>query len=95
MLTSLVDPSAVIRKEYLNYTVTTTDGRMLSGFVAAESAGSITLGAADGAQTEIPRDRIGAMEDSGVSLMPEGLLNALTPQQLRDLFAWLQSDGAK
>jgi len=29
-----------------------------------------------------------------VSLMPGGLLNALTPQQLRDLFAWLQSDGA-
>ncbi|MBL9213478.1 MAG: c-type cytochrome [Opitutaceae bacterium] len=94
MLTSLVDPSAVIRKEYLNYTVKTTDGRVLNGFVAAESAGSITLGAADGARTEIPRDRIAAMEDSGVSLMPEGLLNALTPQQLRDLFAWLQSDGA-
>jgi len=94
MLTSLVDPSAVIRKEYLNYTVKTTDGRVLGGFVAAESAGSITLGAADGAPTEIPRDRIASMEDSGVSLMPEGLLNALTPQQLRDLFAWLQSDGA-
>ena len=93
MLTSLVDPSAVIRKEYLNYTVKTTDGRVLGGFVAAESAGSITLGSADGAQTEVPRDRIAAMEDSGVSLMPEGLLNALTPQELRDLFAWLQSDG--
>jgi putative heme-binding domain-containing protein len=94
MLTSLVDPSAVIRKEYLNYTVKTTDGRVLGGFVAAESAGNITLGAADGTPTEIPRDQIATMEDSGVSLMPEGLLNALTPQQLRDLFAWLQSDGA-
>ena len=93
MLTSLVDPSAVIRKEYLNYTVKTTDGRVLGGFVAAESAGNITLGAADGTPTEIPRDQIATMEDSGVSLMPEGLLNALTPQQLRDLFAWLQSDG--
>jgi hypothetical protein len=37
------------------------------------------------------------MEDSGVSLMPEGLLNALTPQQRRDLFSYIQSDasGAK
>jgi hypothetical protein len=32
------------------------------------------------------------MEDSGVSLMPEGLLNTLDPQQLRDLFAYLQTD---
>jgi hypothetical protein len=78
MLTSLVDPSAVIRKEYLNYTVRTTDGRVLNGFVAAESAGSIVLGSATGERTEIARDRIASMEDSGVSLMPEGLLNALT-----------------
>ena len=94
MLTSLVDPSAVIRKEYLNYTVQTTDGRVLHGFVAEENAGSVVLGSATGERTEVPRDRIASMEDSGVSLMPEGLLNALTPQQLRDLFAWLQSDGA-
>jgi putative heme-binding domain-containing protein len=93
MLTSLVDPSAVIRKEYLNYTVRTTDGRALNGLIAGESAGSIVLASAAGERTEIPRDRIASMEDSGVSLMPEGLLNALTPQQLRDLFAWLQSDG--
>jgi putative heme-binding domain-containing protein len=93
MLTSLVDPSAVIRKEYLNYTVRTTDGRVLNGFIAGDSGGTVVLGSATGERTEIPRDRIAAMEDSGVSLMPEGLLNALTPQQLRDLFAWLQSDG--
>ena len=43
-------------------------------------------------RTTIPRDAIVSMEDSGISLMPEGLLNALTPQDLRDLFAYLQSD---
>jgi hypothetical protein len=31
------------------------------------------------------------MEESNVSIMPEGLLEKLTPQQLRDLFAYLQS----
>ena len=92
MLTSLVDPSAVIRREYLNYAVRTTDGRVLNGFVSEESAGSIVIVSATGDRTEIPRDRIASMEDSGVSLMPEGLLNALSPQQLRDLFAWLQSE---
>lgn len=92
MLLSLVDPSAVIRKEFLNYTVKTRDGRQLQGFVAEETAGAVTLSDASGARTTVPRDAIAAMEDSGVSLMPEGLLDALSPQQLRDLFSYLEAE---
>ena len=93
LLTSLVDPSAVIRKEYLNYTVNTKDGRSLNGFVVADSGAAITLVNATNERTTVARDQIASMEDSGVSLMPEGLLNALTPQQRRDLFAYLQADA--
>jgi putative heme-binding domain-containing protein len=93
LLTSLVDPSAVIRKEYLNYMVRTKDGRVINGFIAEDSGSAITIGNASNERTTVPRDQIQSMEDSGVSLMPEGLLNALTPQQLRDLFAYLQADA--
>ncbi len=92
MLVSLVDPSAVIRKEFLNYAVKTSDGRTVNGFLAEESPGSVTIGSASNERTTIARDKIVSMEDSGVSLMPGGLLNTLDPQQLRDLFAYLQSD---
>lgn len=93
-LTSLVDPSAVIRKEFLNYNVTTKDGRAFSGTVLEEGAGDVTFVNLANERTTLSWDTIASMEDSGVSLMPEGLLNALTPQQLRDLFAHLQSDSA-
>lgn len=92
LLVSLVDPSAVIRKEFLNYTVKTKDGRVVNGYLAEESAGSVMIGSVTNDRTTISRDNIASLEDSGVSLMPEGLLNTLDPQQLRDLFAYLQTD---
>jgi hypothetical protein len=33
------------------------------------------------------------MKDSPVSLMPEGLLSKISAQELRDLFAYIKSDG--
>jgi len=41
----------------------------------------------------LARDQIKELNPSAVSLMPEGLLEALTPQQVMDLFAYLQGDG--
>jgi hypothetical protein len=41
-------------------------------------------------RTRIARSDIAAIDDSGTSFMPEGLLTALNPQELRDLFAYLQ-----
>ena len=45
---------------------------------------------ADSRKTRITRADIAKLDESEVSLMPEGLLEKLTPQQLRDLFAYLQ-----
>jgi putative membrane-bound dehydrogenase-like protein len=92
LLVSIVDPSAVIRKEYLAHVVHTTDGRVLTGLIAEQTAGAITLVDARNERTTIPRDRVESLEESPVSLMPDNLLKALTPDELRDLFAYLQSD---
>jgi putative membrane-bound dehydrogenase-like protein len=92
LLASIVDPSAVIRKEYLSYTVQTADGRVLTGLVVEQTPGSITLLNARNERTAVPREKIEALEESPVSLMPEGLLKGLRPDELRDLFAYLQKD---
>jgi putative heme-binding domain-containing protein len=91
LLTQIVDPSAFIRKEYMSYEVRTKSGRVLSGLMAEEDAASITLLDADYRKTRIPRSDIAKLAESDVSIMPEGLLDKLTPQQRRDLFAYLQS----
>lgn len=93
LLASIVDPSAVIRKEYLSYVVQTTDGRTLNGLLVEQSPGRITLLTAKNERIHVNRSNIESLEESRVSLMPENQLKELKPQEVRDLFRHLQSDG--
>ena len=91
LLEAIVDPSATIRREYVAVTVETTDGRVLSGIPQARPEGGIRLIDAKGAMTALPTAAIAAVHESPVSLMPADILLPLTPAQLRDLFAFLES----
>jgi putative heme-binding domain-containing protein len=93
LLTSLVDPSALIRKEYQSQIVATNDGRVLTGIIVEESAEALTLVDGNRQKTVVPRSQIGALRTSAVSLMPENQLDKLTEEQVRDLFKYLQSNG--
>jgi putative membrane-bound dehydrogenase-like protein len=95
MLTNIVDPSGYIRPEYLAYNVTTADGRRLSGLVAESSGETVTLVNVVNDQpqkTVLARGDIEQMAASPVSLMPEKMLDTLSDQEVRDLFAYLQLD---
>ncbi|MBI3848979.1 MAG: c-type cytochrome [Verrucomicrobia bacterium] len=92
LLASIVDPSAVIRKEFLSYNVETTDGRFFSGLIGEQSPSSVTILMANNERATINRDKIKSLQESAVSLMPENLLKTLKPQELRDLFGYLQSE---
>jgi putative heme-binding domain-containing protein len=91
LLASLVDPSAVIRSQYLSYVVATHDGAVLTGIIAEQDAAGITLLDAKNQRTRIERSKIGEIKESAVSIMPENLIEQLTPQDLRDLFSYVQS----
>jgi putative membrane-bound dehydrogenase-like protein len=93
LLTSIVDPSAVIRKEYLAYVVSTTNGRLLTGLIAEATSKTVTLIDAKNERTLLSREEIEDMKPSPQSLMPEGLLDDLDDRQIRDLFSYLQSNG--
>jgi putative heme-binding domain-containing protein len=94
LLVNIVDPSAVIRKEYLSYNVLTKDGRFLTGLIAEQNPAGLTLWGANNERTKIARDNLERLEESPVSLMPENLLKGLKPQELRDLFSYLQSPNS-
>jgi len=91
LLVSLVDPNGVIRREYQATLVEMKDGRVLTGLIAEQSPNQLTLIDAKAERATLPRDQIEAMSDSPVSLMPENLYRELSPQELRDLFAYLQA----
>lgn len=91
LLASVVDPSAVIRPQYVQYAVRTADGLVRTGIIAEQDGASVTLVDVKGEKTRVGRDGIESLRELPTSLMPEKLLDALTPQERRDLFKYLQT----
>ncbi len=90
VLENVFDPSAVVGRDFRLTTIATTDGRMLTGIITEEAAESLTL--------KTPKDDVllakSEIEDrkqSLISMMPEGLFEKLSDQEIRDLFAYLAS----
>lgn len=90
LLVSLVDPSAVIRKEFVGVIVQTTDGQTVTGLPVSRADGGVTLVDAKGEKRVLTAGEIADVRESPVSPMPENLYRSWKPQELRDLFAHLQ-----
>jgi putative heme-binding domain-containing protein len=92
LIENIVDPSAVVDAAYYLNSITLKDGRVLSGIVGAQSERTLTLRAV-GQESVIDRQDIKARKIMPISLMPEGLLQAFTPEQQRDLLAYLMGNS--
>jgi putative membrane-bound dehydrogenase-like protein len=90
LLSQTVDPSVFIRPEYVNHNVEMKDGRTLSGLIVEQGEKAVTLLDAQNQRTVLNREEIRQLVPSATSLMPDGLLDALSPEQVRDLFSYLQ-----
>ena len=90
LLPSILQPSLEIREGFRNYLLTTTDGRVLSGLVIDQTAQRVVLRGLDGEDVAIQRATMQSLTPMDASLMPEGLLDDLGGQQLRDFFAYLR-----
>ncbi len=91
MLLNIVNPSAEIREGFAGSIVAVNDGRILSGVIVEQDKNVVILRDSDGHDATLDRNAIETMRTSEKSLMPEGLLDNLSPQQVRDLFAYLRS----
>jgi putative heme-binding domain-containing protein len=89
---NIVDPSAVVDAAYYLNSLTLKDGRVLSGIVGAQSERTLTLRSV-GQETVIDKQDIAKRETLPISLMPEALLQAFTPEQQRDLLAYLMGNS--
>jgi putative heme-binding domain-containing protein len=88
LLENIVDPSAVVTADFRMSIVELKDGRVLNGLIAAKTERTLTLKTMTETLT-VEREEIVAIRESSLSLMPEGLLEALTTDQARDLIAYL------
>jgi putative membrane-bound dehydrogenase-like protein len=90
LLTSVITPSAEIREGFEYVTVLTMDGRILSGFVTDQDTQIVTLRGKAGEDIRIQREDVDSIAPVGRSLMPDGLLQGMNDQELRDFFAYLR-----
>lgn len=92
VLETIIDPNAVMPNEYRASDVETKDGRNLVGIVKSQDDKAVTLQTANELVT-IPRNEIATIRQSEISMMPEGLLQGLTDQEVRDLLYYLSRPG--
>ena len=90
LLDNIADPSAVVNADFRMTVAKLKDGRVMNGFVAARTERTLTLKTMTEAVT-VERAEIASLEESALSIMPEGLLEALDAAQVRDLIAYLMS----
>jgi putative heme-binding domain-containing protein len=91
LLTSILSPSAAIDPRFINYIITTKDGRIHDGVIGNETPGMITLrNGSDEGDDVILRSNIAEMRASAVSLMPEDLEESMSKQDLADVIAYLR-----
>lgn len=93
LLQNIVDPNAVIGRDYQQTFITMKDGNLISGVVTAEDDRSVTLKTL-AAPVTVPKESISKRELSPQSMMPVGLLGALEEPEVRDLFLYLRQAKA-
>ena len=90
VLSNVLDPGALIGKDYLAHVIATTDGRVLTGIIRAEDKDTITLMTANETVT-LPKSEVEQRKASEQSMMPEDLWKALSEQEIRSLVSYLAS----
>jgi len=91
LLTSILNPSYAIEPHYVHYVVTTKDGQIHDGVIASETPGAITLRGGTENDETVLRSNIAEVRASSVSLMPEGLEQSMSRQDIADVIAYLRA----
>ena len=91
LVESILKPSAKIAQGYEAYSFAMADGRVFTGFVVSEGASTVQVRESSGALRRLKRSDIEERRRQETSAMPEGIAANLTPEQLADLVAYLQS----
>ncbi len=91
MFVSILDPNAAISFDYETHNVLLDDGRAISGILISETDDGITIRTAEGIDRSVSRSEIDDLTRQSVSMMPSGLAQNMTTQQLVDLVEYLMT----
>jgi putative membrane-bound dehydrogenase-like protein len=90
VLDNVLDPSAIVPREYQAHVLRLADGRVVQGVILEETPQTLVVQTAN-ETIRVSTTDIESRKESGLSMMPEGLLDRLTAEELRDLVGYLGS----
>jgi len=92
LLQTLIDPSAAVAKDYQMQIIETTGGRIITGLIVDESPAAVTIQTVN-EKVIVPVAEIESRAVSPLSMMPEGMLQNLSTEQVRNLLGYLMGPG--
>ncbi len=93
LLETILDPNGEVDPKYASYSVLLEDGRVLAGIIREETPAQLILVEAGGTVQTVLRDEIEQLKSNGISFMPVGLEEQVSPQQMAALIEYLRSVG--
>jgi len=98
VLDHMLNPSKKIDKKYQSNVIELTSGKVVTGLIVEESDMEVKLvdnPSAPDKVTTIAKSEIAERTPSDVSIMPKGVLNKLTREEIFDLLAYVLGGGDK
>lgn len=92
---NILDPNAAIEPRFVNYSIDLEDDRSLTGIIRVETANNMTVVSGNGVTVSVPRAEILDIRPSALSMMPEGLEQAIDQQRMADLIAYIKSNNTR
>jgi putative heme-binding domain-containing protein len=96
ILQELIDPSKRINEDFQSFTFALSSGQVVTGLVLEETPDSVKVIENPLAKSEplvIPVGEIEQRAKSTTSIMPQGLLDKLTHEEILDLIAYIAARG--
>jgi putative membrane-bound dehydrogenase-like protein len=91
VLENIIDPNASVAVDFRMLVAVMKDGRVITGFVVEKTDKTLTFLSQSDVRAVVERAEIEEMKPTPLSLMPEGLFQNLSEEQIRDLVAYLMS----
>ncbi|PQO31997.1 heme-binding protein [Bremerella cremea] len=92
ILESVLFPSHVISDQYATKQILTLDGKVLSGLVSTSPTGDYVVIDSQGNKTPVAKADVDEIQPSKISVMPSGLLDQLTAEEIGDLMTYLKAN---
>jgi len=91
VIRNIIEPNAAIEAAYRIFQVKLKAGEVIEAFHVSEDATAYVIRQAGGADRRIPKAEVSSAKYLRRSLMPEGLLDGFTDEQVTDLFTYLKT----